>query len=308
MDYREEKQSGVIEMMTGNSVKTLYDEKYYNAVWNRVLKKYTVVSPVYDLGDLSRQQMLYDFVKSCFQPKPGKKVIRIADFGAGNWLYLGTLLKAVDEWRSEYGEPVKVEIDGVDFSLQALHFGINKYKGGLPEYVTIHTHAGNLLEIAKQFEPSSFDLIISLETMEHLYNDRFFVRAVHDLLNKNGIFIASVPNKKPFFGSKNWFTYVFFRQKFSQKDRLVGHLRRYSRENLYKLAEGFYLKVIRSKCYGFLLSDYLKDYLKYAEKKAYFPKAFKTCMKVLMKENIICNRFGIFRSEGIFVCMRKGRI
>jgi len=46
------------------------------------------------------------------------------------------------------------------------------------------------------FKNSSFDVVISFETLEHLKNLNLFLKEVHRILNDKGIFVCSTPNKK----------------------------------------------------------------------------------------------------------------
>ena len=45
-----------------------------------------------------------------------------------------------------------------------------------------------------RFEDESFDCVISFQVIEHIKRDREFVREVHRVLRKGGIFIVSTPN------------------------------------------------------------------------------------------------------------------
>jgi len=50
------------------------------------------------------------------------------------------------------------------------------------------------LNFPLELEDESFDLIISLETIEHLYNPNQYMAELNRMLKKNGLLILSTPN------------------------------------------------------------------------------------------------------------------
>ena len=66
--------------------------------------------------------------------------------------------------------------------------------------------------------------MISLETLEHVYEDEKIFSELVRILVLDGFLIVSVPTKQPFWLSKNWFLYVLANKRFTEKDRIVGHL------------------------------------------------------------------------------------
>ena len=284
-----------------------YDKLYYNNIWDKILDKYTPDSPVYDLGDLARQYYVGYFIREFLSTCNHLSEIRIIDFGAGNWLYLGELLDAMAEYSRARGGSVSFELIGVDYSTEALEFGIQKYKDKIPANVKIGILSGEINCIARKIEQNSCNLILSLETLEHLYEDKKFMHLVSELIKPGGAVIFSAPNEKPTFLSKNWFTYVFLQKKFSEKDRVVGHLRRYSVRKFAKAAHRMELKFLEYKCYGFVCSDYLKMLSGFAEKHlpTLFLPVFRFCRRLMLAENHFCNRMKCKRSEGIFVYLKK---
>ncbi len=89
--------------------------------------------------------------------------------------------------------------------------------------------------IASFVSKRKFDLIICFEVLEHLQNDKKVLERTRKLLKNSGILVISVPSKNaPFYK-------LGFLRKF---DKDVGHLRRYTLEELKKLAKGVELKVI----------------------------------------------------------------
>jgi 2-polyprenyl-3-methyl-5-hydroxy-6-metoxy-1,4-benzoquinol methylase len=283
-----------------------YNQYYYNTVWKNVLSKYTTKSPVYDLGDISRQKyvacFIHIFLKSC-----SGSCVKIIDFGAGNWLYLGSILQAIKEHNATNTEKKSFEIIGVDYCEQALDFGIEKFKDEIPDNVIIEKKNGEINEIAKNTSNNSCDLVIVLETLEHLYDDKGFIAKACELLTDKGAIMISVPNNKPFFLSKNWFVYTFFKKSFSQKDKHVGHLRRYNIKMIQNIVPQFDMQIFETKFYGFFLSDYLKYILAAMEKinKKFVYHIFKISRRLVLSENEFYNKIGVKHSEGFFVFLRR---
>ena len=86
-----------------------------------------------------------------------------------------------------------------------------------------------------QFD-EKFDCVVSCEVIEHIEADRAFLKRTNDLLTKGGQLIISVPARQ-----KYW----------SRDDEIVGHFRRYEKQELYdKLIEVGYSE-IRVESYGF---------------------------------------------------------
>ncbi len=84
--------------------------------------------------------------------------------------------------------------------------------------------------------PKKFDCVVSCEVMEHIENDFEFLTRVHDLLKKDGQVILSVPAKM-----KYWTVH----------DEVVGHVKRYEKDELRKLLESANFKDVCVISYGF---------------------------------------------------------
>lgn len=81
-----------------------------------------------------------------------------------------------------------------------------------------------------------FDCVIACEVLEHVEDDRIFLQKANDLLTGFGQLILSVPARE-----KYW----------SKDDEIVGHYRRYEKQDLYeKLIETGYSQ-IKIAAYGF---------------------------------------------------------
>ena len=99
------------------------------------------------------------------------------------------------------------------------------------EYARLHYQKDGLYLLrsdAQQmpFLNSSFDVIVSFETIEHLERYEDFLRECKRVLKTNGIFICSTPNRDGRFGYKNPF-----------------HLREFSAEEFYELIARYFREV-----------------------------------------------------------------
>ena len=84
---------------------------------------------------------------------------------------------------------------------------------------------------------NEFDMIICFEVLEHIKEDNLVIKKIYELLARNGVLILSVP-------SKNAPLYKIGLA--TEFDKKVGHLRRYSFEDLESLitGEGFFAKEV----------------------------------------------------------------
>lgn len=73
-----------------------------------------------------------------------------------------------------------------------------------------------------------YDVILALDVLEHLENDRVILRYLNENLKVNGIAIITVP-------AHPWL--------FSEHDRVCGHYRRYTRKHLKELFRDFDCKL-----------------------------------------------------------------
>ena len=84
--------------------------------------------------------------------------------------------------------------------------------------------------------PNKFDLIILADVLEHLKNDKKELLKLKKCLNKKGLILITVP------------AYKFL---FSKKDEILGHYRRYNKEEIKKLFKNF--NPIKLTYFNFLL-------------------------------------------------------
>lgn len=77
---------------------------------------------------------------------------------------------------------------------------------------------------------TQFNTIFMFEILEHIDNDQAALAKIYDLLNKNGLFLMSVPAKQSLY---------------SDEDMFQGHFRRYEKSNLEKQLQraGFHIEI-----------------------------------------------------------------
>ncbi|TFF86836.1 MAG: class I SAM-dependent methyltransferase [Promethearchaeota archaeon] len=93
---------------------------------------------------------------------------------------------------------------------------------------SIHPTCGDICKLP--YKSNTFDLICSLDTLEHIKNDKLAVAEIGRVLNQNGICIITVPHKKALY---------------SLQDKIIGHHRRYEIEGLINLFSKNNLKCVR---------------------------------------------------------------
>lgn len=112
---------------------------------------------------------------------------------------------------------------GIDYDNSVINYAKNKYQKNNLKFYMLDIRDLNTLN-------NKFDTICSFQVIEHIQNTKFFLADIKDLLNDNGIFICSTPNK--FDASPNSDTPL---NKFHVKEYTLGEFR--------ELLESFFTKV-----------------------------------------------------------------
>jgi ubiquinone/menaquinone biosynthesis C-methylase UbiE len=135
---------------------------------------------------------------------------------------------------------------------------------------------------------SKFDCVVACEVLEHIENDRLFLRRITDLLKKDGQLILSVPARQ-----KYW----------SVDDVIVGHYRRYERQELYeKLTEAGYSQ-IHIISYGFPFQNFIRlarialARFQYKEKANWEKTKQSQQSAFMVKRNSSLNLIGLFLNK-----------
>lgn len=117
---------------------------------------------------LARYQLARDFVS-------GKKVLDIAcGEGYGS------------AWLKKWGA---LEVDGVDVSIEAVRNANSNFG-----QATVNFHVYDAENVLALLQGRKFDVIVSLETIEHLNNPTAYLKCLKSLLAEDGVLIISCPN------------------------------------------------------------------------------------------------------------------
>jgi SAM-dependent methyltransferase len=105
-----------------------------------------------------------------------------------------------------------------------------------------------VINFPKDIPTGKYDLILCFEVLEHLYNDELAIKKIYNLLNNNGKVIISVPSKNaPLYK-------IGYAKEFDER---VGHLRRYSFEQLNALLEKNNFIILESRLNEGIMRNFL---------------------------------------------------
>lgn len=164
--------------------------------------------------ELSRTDNLIGILKKNIG---NKKKIVIADIGAGD-MYFD--IRLVEKLKNENITPVVFAVD-------------NAYNDGTKDFEEIFIYK----DIAF-LEDSSADCILMMDVLEHVENDRGFLKSALNKLKDDGIIVITVPA---------------FQSLFSAHDFYLNHFRRYNYAGLKEIMEESGLKIIRENYFYFTL-------------------------------------------------------
>jgi ubiquinone/menaquinone biosynthesis C-methylase UbiE len=119
-------------------------------------------------------KIYYKKVKEALVQVVSLKDKEVMEAGCGNG-FLSTISAESAGTRIKYG---------VDFSFELLRYGKGKYES------LICADMCNL-----PFEDDSFDIILSSEVIAHIPNEEAMIMEVHRVLNDEGLFVLSTPNR-----------------------------------------------------------------------------------------------------------------
>lgn len=156
-----------------------------------------------------------EIVKNIFDKYICAKDLKILDVGCGT----GALMKEL----GSYGE-----VYGLDFSEKAIEFCKKRGEKNLI--------LGSINKIP--FEDNFFDVVVSLDVLEHIDDDIGAIFEIRRVLKKGGISIIFVP------------AFMFL---WGKSDELGCHIRRYLVSDLKKKISGVGLSIIRSSYFNTFL-------------------------------------------------------
>jgi ubiquinone/menaquinone biosynthesis C-methylase UbiE len=138
-----------------------------------------------------RRNMTHDFIRKYFEDR---KNLNILDVGCGT----GALLRELNQ----YGK-----VQGLDFSPRAVSF--------CKERGLLNVEQGSATDI--RYENNTFDLVLALDILEHIDDDKKAMAEIHRVLKPGGVAIIFVP------------TFMFL---WGITDKLSQHFRRYTLREL----------------------------------------------------------------------------
>lgn len=206
-------------------------------------------------------RVLIDVINNNVHQLQSKKVL---DIGCG----AGTV--------SFYLASKKARIWGIDISQRAIQKCVQTAKN-LSLQKQARFFCGTLDTLKNN---SKFDLVICSEVIEHIENDREFLKDIYKILKKGSVLILSTPSKNaPLYK-------IGFARKF---DKRVGHLRRYLPEEIEELVKsvGFSIKEVK------LTEGVLRNFL-FLTKFGWLIKLFRGIISdlVTLFDNISLKIFG----------------
>ncbi len=176
---------------------------------------------------------------------------------------------------------------GVDVSDRAIRFCKQTAKNLDLEKRT----AFKVINFPRESLRQKFDVVILTEVIEHLENDNLALKKIYELLNKDGIAIISTPSQNA----------PLYKMGLAKKfDERVGHLRRYTVEELVRKCEKVGFKVIETKKTEGIIRNFL--FLNPIAGKSLRVVKYFVSDLVTFLDNISLKLFG---ESDIFVIMRK---
>lgn len=172
-----------------------------------------------------------DLEDSCYKWQAIKNLIprdpnlKILDFGCGKGAITEEIIKI---------NP-RIYITGVDISSKAIN--VIKKKIKTHEFIRINN------EQKLPFKSNTFDFILALDVIEHIYDTELILKELQRVLKKNGKILISVP----YHGiMKNIILSLFFFEKVF--DPIGPHIRFFTSKSLKKMCKDF--KIIKLGYFG----------------------------------------------------------
>lgn len=202
--------------------------------------------------------------------KDVRRNLKVLDLGCGGGNVDGYLKSMFPHW----------DITGIDLSEKALESARKNFPG--IKFLRQSVYKLN-------FQPKYYDLIISLDTLEHFKNPQKVIKSTQKILKDSGHFFLAVPLEKQF-PSLYWLMYNF--GLLAKKKRLIGHINIFNDRDISKLFEKCdYIQ--ESKSFGgyfiYSILDLVYFYLLNIEnRKASFESGL-TIMKPGLKKTVLMN-------------------
>lgn len=162
-----------------------------------------------------RRSIIEDNLRRFFSANTSQT--KILDFGCGSGIFVSEL--------QEKG----YDVHGVDISAEAIKFGELR---GIKNLSIQDSHR-------LDFPDASFDVVLSLDVLEHLEDESWAIREVYRILKPGGKFMVMVP------------AYMFL---WGVQDEVAHHYRRYTLNKLEKV-------ISRNGDFKFIKSSYFNSFL-----------------------------------------------
>lgn len=113
---------------------------------------------------------------------------------------------------------------------------------------------GEVPGMLERLDDASFDVILCLSVLEHLWDPEFMLSECHRLLNPGGVFLVNVPSWR----GKRLLEFSAFRLGLSPRDEMDDHKRYYDPRDLWPMlrAAGFVPQEIRCRRHKFGLNTF----------------------------------------------------
>ncbi len=113
---------------------------------------------------------------------------------------------------------------------------------------------GELPRVLEQLDDASFDVILCLSVLEHLWDPELMLSECHRLLNPGGVFLVNVPSWR----GKRLLEFSAYRLGLSPRDEMDDHKRYYDPRDLWPMlrAAGFVPQEIRCRRHKFGLNTF----------------------------------------------------
>lgn len=158
-------------MLKDNAYHASQNAEYYDKLWAEDDRTPEEMAPPGSFGDARIQ-----FIIGCLQRVKSNSVPDILDLGCGSgW---------IETFISDYGN-----ITAIDFSPQTIQLAQKKY-GDHAKFLVAQPDAPFL----GLPETQKFDIVLSSEVIEHVYDQASFVRQIASFLKPNGYCILTTPN------------------------------------------------------------------------------------------------------------------
>ncbi len=146
------------------------------------------------------------------------------------------------------------------------------------------------------FKKDFFDIIICCDVLEHVKDDKKAVNEMKRILKKNGKILCTVPA---------------FQKLFSSHDKALGHIRRYSKNNILNMMEG--LKIEKLSYWNFFMFFPIalkrliskKSDAKVDELSKIPPILNKICYFLLLAENNMLKKLNFPFGLSLFIIAEK---